>query len=466
VGSVVPLPADFGIALDRSVRTTRSRRILAGGHPQRVLRLTAAGLAAVDHLVGSQCQTEAGRRLGRRMVDQGLAHPRLPRCTETSEVTVVVPVRDRAAALDRCLTALGGHVRIVVVDDGSYDAVAIAEVCCRGGATLVRREQTGGPAAARNSALREVETDLIAFLDSDCVPAPGWLSGLVGHFADPLVGAVAPRVQPLKSCSSPRALERFLATRSPLDMGPEEGRVAPGTRVPYVPSAALVVRCRALGGRPFDEDLRYGEDVDLVWRLHDAGWRLRYEPSVIVEHEEPASWPAMLARRTRYGSAAAALARRHPRRLAPLQLRPWPAAASGLLIMGLPLQAGALMAAHTAVLARRTRRTGVPATWALFWCVGAVWRTYAAIGRAATTFAAPVLALGMTRRRTRGCTVCLAAAPALETWMRRRPRMDPVRWTFACLVDDVAYGIGAWRASVAERSLSAVVPSWRPPDAS
>jgi len=44
--------------------------------------------------------------------------------------------------------------------------------------------------------------------------------------------------------------------------------------------------------------------------------------------------------------------------------------------------------------------------------------------------------------------------------------MDPVRWTFACLLDDVAYGVGVWRASVAERSLSAVVPSWRAPDAS
>ena len=48
------------------------------------------------------------------------------------------------------------------------------------------------------------------------------------------------------------------------------------TKVSYVPTAALLVRRAALdsvtpgGGAVFDPALRYGEDVDLVWRLHDA----------------------------------------------------------------------------------------------------------------------------------------------------------------------------------------------------
>ena len=37
----------------------------------------------------------------------------------------------------------------------------------------------------------------------------------------------------------------------------------------------------------FDADLRVGEDVDLVWRLVDAGWSVRYQPSVTVFHREP-----------------------------------------------------------------------------------------------------------------------------------------------------------------------------------
>ena len=48
-----------------------------------------------------------------------------------------------------------------------------------------------------------------------------------------------------------------------------------------MPTAALVVR-RAVLEDGLDTALRYGEDVDLVWRLHDAGWRVRYDPAVVV----------------------------------------------------------------------------------------------------------------------------------------------------------------------------------------
>ena len=76
---------------------------------------------------------------------------------------------------------------------------------------------------------------------------------------------------------------RYDAEHSPLDLGPEPARVRAGTRVSYVPAAAIVCRVdaiREIGG--FDEALRFGEDVDLVWRLDAAGWRCRYEPVATV----------------------------------------------------------------------------------------------------------------------------------------------------------------------------------------
>jgi len=53
--------------------------------------------------------------------------------------------------------------------------------------------------------------------------------------------------------------------------------------VPFVPSACLLIR-RNCFGDGFDETLRYGEDVDLVWRLHDRGWLVRYVADVAVTH--------------------------------------------------------------------------------------------------------------------------------------------------------------------------------------
>jgi hypothetical protein len=154
--------------------------------------------------------------------------------------------------------------------------------------------------------------------------------------------------------------------------------VRPDGAVRYVPSAALVVRRAALPG--FDEALRYGEDVDLVWRLHDAGWRVRYDPRVVVAHP-----PVPLGKRFAYGTSAAPLAARHPGRLAPLVLRPWPALAVALLLARRPLPA--LAAAFAPMVA--LRRRGVPAAIAARWCAAAAVDTWLATGRAAAQFALP-----------------------------------------------------------------------------
>ena len=241
-----------------------------------------------------------------------MAHPRPPRAVGAPHATVVVPARDRAEELARCLAALGRKTPVVVVDDGSADRRTIADVAATYGATLIRRECSEGPGRARNAALEAIDTELIAFLDSDCIPEPDWIARLATHFADPQVGAVAPRVRPLSPAPGAPFRERFAAARSPIDLGPAESAVVPGGRVPYVPTAAIVVRRAALE-RAFDPALRYGEDVDLVWRLHDAGWRVRYDPTVIVEHSEPQSWQRLLARRMALRELRCAVVRAPPR---------------------------------------------------------------------------------------------------------------------------------------------------------
>ena len=160
---------------------------------------------------------------------------------------------------------------MLVVDDGSQAPGAIADVAAAHGAAVVRRPVNGGPGAARNTGLLVVTTDLVAFLDSDCVPEPGWIERLAAHLADPAVAAAAPRMVAVPA--GPGWADRYTTAACCLDLGDAEARVVPGTRVAYVPTAALVVRRAALApaagtGGVFDPALRWGEDVDLVWRLH------------------------------------------------------------------------------------------------------------------------------------------------------------------------------------------------------
>ncbi|MGH9046852.1 MAG: mycofactocin biosynthesis glycosyltransferase MftF, partial [Acidimicrobiales bacterium] len=299
-------PVAFTLSADRDLRVAAGGRVLLGGSPAKLIRLRprAAETALAWREGGPVEDRRADRSVARRLVTAGIMHPRPPVTSPGRLVTVVVPVRDRPELLATLLGSLG-KIPCVVVDDGSLNRAEIEKVARGAGAHYLRLDPNSGPAAARNAGLAQVHTSLVAFVDSDCAVPVGWLDSLVGHFTDPVVAMVAPRVLTLSASS---ALGRYESTCSPLDLGPREGRVAPGTRLSYVPSAAVVVRRAAIPRRCFDERLRFGEDADLVWRVARAGWDVRYEPAVEVTHTtdlRPVEWAL---RRARYGSSAGPLA--------------------------------------------------------------------------------------------------------------------------------------------------------------
>lgn len=464
-----PLPPGLPVVLDSSVRRLDGGRLLVGGRPRRAIRLTEEGARALDALLAGCETSEAARVLGRRLVDAGLVHPRPP-AAPVLDVTVVVPVRDRPAELDACLAALrrpapgggdhpgGDHPgasappRVLVVDDASLERAPVAAACARHGAELVRLDPGLGPAGARNAALEHVATPLVAFLDSDTVPPPGWLDALAAHLADPQVAAVAPRIVPLAAPGGRPA-------GCPLDMGPHPGVVGPGRGVPYVPSAALLVRRDALAGcGPFDTALRYGEDVDLVWRLVAAGATVRYEPGVQVAHREPRAWAGALGRRYRYGTSVAPLSRRHPGRLGHAAVSPWSAGVLALLALGRPRWAVLVALLHGGVSARAVARHGLPLDEAGRAGAVDVSRGLALLARSVLMLAAPLVAAGLLRRSTRKAALLVLLVHALEAVLRERPRSGLLRVAAGAAADDVAYGAGVIAGCIAGRTAAPLRP--------
>jgi mycofactocin system glycosyltransferase len=460
----LPLPPGFRVELDADTRQLDSATLF-GGSPARIMKLSAAGRAAFAELgVGPVGSAQAGQ-LARRLTDAGVGHPRPPAGDRSWDVTVLVPVRDRAELLARCLTAVGSGHPVLVVNDGSIEPVPVAEVVAEHGAQLVNRAVNGGPAAARNTGLAVIDSEFVAFLDSDCEPSAGWIDALAPHFADPMVAAVAPRVI---AESGQDWAGLFTAANGNLDLGDRPARVLPSSRVGYVPTAALLVRRSALQQLAiagFDERLRVGEDVDLIWRLHEAGWRVRYEPSVQVRHHEPSGWAALLSRRFSYGTSAGALATRHPKAMAPLALHPWPALAVAGLLARKPLLAAAAYGMSVLSMRNTLQRSEIPTLGVLPAMTTAVHQTWLGAGRYSTQFAAPVL-LGLLavpgRRHRLGRRLALTSlllGPPLTTWWRRRPRLDAPRFVLGQLADDLAYGAGVWSGAVRERTIAPLRPS-------
>ena len=190
--------------------------------------------------------------------------------------SVIIPARNAAALLPRALRAvaeqtLDGGYELIVVDDGSSDGTAAAAESA--GARVVRSARPRGPGAARNAGAAAANGDALAFLDADCVPAPGWLSA--GVFALERAGLVQGRVEP-----DPHAVR-----------GPYDRTLWVTGATGLYESANLFVRREVferLGG--FDGGLlelagdHFGEDVIFGWRVRRAGVETAFCAPALAHH--------------------------------------------------------------------------------------------------------------------------------------------------------------------------------------
>jgi mycofactocin system glycosyltransferase len=367
---------------------------------------------------------------------------------DAARLTVVIPVLNRPAQLDRTLASLA-PLRCIVVDDASTDAASISAVADRHGAQLVRLPSNAGPAAARNAGLRHVHTEYVAFVDSDVqVTAPALL-GLTRHFADRQVGLVGPLVRSRSRSTTPRWFERYDERSSSLALGDRACQVAPGAHVGWLPSACLVGR-RAAVASGFDSRMRVGEDVDLVWRLVDDQVVVRYDPAVTAVHDARPSIGGWLGRKFIYGTGGAALAQRYGDRTAVAAMPPVMAIAAAALLQRKPWSV--LVAALCVTDAGRRLRTSLPngdgrdRVAALLALRGLGWAVRQEAALLLRHWAPPVLIGCLVSRRLRravATALLVDTAIALPHTVRDGGR-DVLPDAIARRLDDLAYGAGLW----------------------
>jgi mycofactocin glycosyltransferase len=456
------LPRGLVVELGRLVRVYDGGRTLVGGAPTRLLHLSERAASMLD---GRRIQVTDhwSERLADRLLAIGAANPvvaDLPPI-DLSQVTVVIPARDRVTSLDRLLTGLGKRLRVIVVDDCSNDPRAVARVAARHGAELVALPRNHGPATARNAGLKRVGTPFVAFVDSDVVVGPDAIATLLRHFHHPRVAAVAPQIRALPRPGRPSWISRYEDARSSLDLGTAPAMVHPRSAVSWVPSACLVARVEALGAG-FTDGMRVAEDVDLVWRFAAVGWQVRYEPAATAWHDHRVRLTAWLRRKAYYGTGAHALAQRHGTAVAPAVLAPWNAAVACALLAqrrwSVPLAAAVL----TITYARRTRtvsRSDDPRRLAA---------ELIGLSLAATAGQTSALLLrhwwplsltgSLFSHRLRRAVALAAIADGIAEYVRLSPDLDPVRFVIARRLDDLAYGAGVWAGALRGRSARSLLP--------
>jgi glycosyltransferase involved in cell wall biosynthesis len=198
-------------------------------------------------------------------------------------ISVVIPTYNRAHELDKCLESLRAQkidsslFEVVVVDDGSTDNTS--EVLGRWTPVwpVLRsvRQTNAGPAAARNTGVRNARSAIIAFIDDDCIAPPDWIARIQQHFAPGFAGCLYGPVHSSLPAST------FV-----------HSVVSEGSMI----TANLAIQRAALddlGGLDprFHQSSRFGmrpahwcEDEDLFYRIRKSGMEIRYDVDLIVEH--------------------------------------------------------------------------------------------------------------------------------------------------------------------------------------
>ncbi|MDZ4184839.1 MAG: mycofactocin biosynthesis glycosyltransferase MftF [Desulfuromonadales bacterium] len=380
-----------------------------------------------------------------------LAEAELPR------VSIIIPVKDRPVDLRLCLESLAAldypseRLEVIVVDDGSSDTTP--QVAVDLGARLVHSGATGGgPAAARNRGAQVASGEILAFIDSDCTASRSWLRELLPAFATPQVAAIGGWVDGMHS-SVP--LDRYEAVMSSLNLGRRAMSGSAGGDTFYLPSCNLLLRRAAFvaaGG--FRAELQVGEDVDLTWRLRDAGHSIVYLPHGSVCHAHRSRlWPFM-KRRFDYGTSEGMLQQLHPVRGKKMLLPPLLTTILGLLALALVgrslwplLPALLLFLGDLALTGRRIRAQGV--TLASGKILLARARTIASLAyylgyHLLRYYLVPLLVVSCLYPPL-GLLVLLAlGGVAIVDHQVRQPRLALPLFIFYYFLEQLAYGSGAF----------------------
>jgi O-antigen biosynthesis protein len=250
-----------------------------------------------------------------------------PQPTQTPKLSVIICAYNAERTMRQCLESLCRldypNFEVIIVDDGSVDATA--QIAAEFPEFRLIRQSNKGLSVARNVGMQAALGELVAYTDSDCVVDPHWLTFMVRSTIE----------GDFDACGGPNY--------APHEDGWVEGCVAaaPGApspvliandRAEHLAGCNMVFRRRALeevGG--FDPQFTAaGDDVDICWRLIDAGYFLGYCPSAFVWHFRRNTIKGYYGQQRGYGKAEAALYFKYPERFNVLGQIKWQGTIPGM----------------------------------------------------------------------------------------------------------------------------------------
>lgn len=200
-------------------------------------------------------------------------------------VSVVVPAYRRADLLELTVRSLlaqdlpATDYEIIVVDSSPDEQnlqrvlSLLPQAACR---LQCLRKTAEGPGPSRNLGAQQALAPLLAFIDSDCQAAPGWLRAGIAAFTNPQVGLVQGRTVP-----DPQAIMTSMSRSLLIET---ENGLYETANMFYRRSAFETSGGFERDATPNALQPTGGEDTDLAWRVKHQGWSSAFVPEALVMH--------------------------------------------------------------------------------------------------------------------------------------------------------------------------------------
>lgn len=233
------------------------------------------------------------------------------------DITIIIPTYNSEKYISRVLNGLfkkSTHIarQIIIVDKCSEDhTIELAKKYI----VQVISDSKASAAKARNLGINYASEEIIAFIDSDCIPSHDWLEKINKSFKEnPEVVGVGGKMLPITPQNDIELFSGNIFLNEIMKF--PDNTFKPFNK--YLPGSFITANCAyfksalmEIGG--FNEVFEnHGEDIDLFWRMMDKFQnRLLYNPDIIVFHSFPSSYRKLIKKYIQYGIASSKLAKHH-----------------------------------------------------------------------------------------------------------------------------------------------------------
>ena len=235
-------------------------------------------------------------------------------------ISVIVPVYNREKLIRECIESLlslsypRDKIEIIVVDNGSSDNTL--KVLSEYPITSIQ-EKKRGAAPARNRGIEISKGEILAFTDSDCIVEGNWAEEIAVSFGDRTVSAVIglSRGIDYNLCATfvQRRYEAGWFTTTPNGYS---------LRYKALDTRNSALRREVVGEIGiFDPEMKIWEDIELGMRLNSLGYKIHFNPKMIVHHYNPTNISDVTTKKEGDGCACFRIINRYPHYPYPRSIR-------------------------------------------------------------------------------------------------------------------------------------------------